>query len=508
MQANRPEAIAADRRPASLAGAAGKGVLWLLGQTAASRVVQALSQIVLAWLLTPADFGEVSLALAVAAIVSAFFGLGLEDVLLQRHRALRLWAPTVFRLSLAIGLLGGLALLAAAPVAALIYGQPNLAGLIAVAALGAPIGSLETVPGTILRSRLDFRVLALAALGEAVAAGGLSILLAALGFGPYSLVLPSPVAAAGRVFVLWRLAKPCVRLTGSRRRWRLLMPSASASLGGRLLLTLMGQADYMILGLVAREVELGIYYFAFKVAVQPLRMLAGSLSSVLFPALVHYRDDAARQLDAALLASQVLSVIVMPACFLQAALAGPVLHLFFGAKWDAAEPLIQLLSIGFAFDASSWAAGAFLISRGEFRRGFRYTSIAAPIFFAFVAAGALAHGALGVATAVAAFYVLAQPESCYFIFTRARLHAATRARPVGWRDVARIYAAPVLLGAASVAAAAALARALDGADWFQLCVVPPVALAIYAPLVRLFCPQPYRLLRDRVLAVRRRAVPG
>jgi PST family polysaccharide transporter len=497
MRAEQSEPFVAERRPVSMVSAASKGVFWLLGQTAASRILQALVQIVLAWLLTPADFGQVSLALAVATIVSAFFSLGLEDVLLQRHKALRLWIDTVFWLSFTIGLIGGVALLAAAPIAALIYDQPHLAGLISIAALGAPIASLETIPGTIIRSRLNFRVLSIVALSEALAAGGMSIVLAALGFGAYSLVLPSPIAAAGRVCILWLLAKPKIRMPRARRRWRLLMPNASASLGSRLLNILMGQADYIILGLVAREIEVGVYYFAYKVAIQPLRMLAGSLSAVLFPALVHYRDDPTRQLDAALLASQMLSIVVMPACFLQAALAGPVLRLFFGSKWDGAELLIQLLSIGFAFDASSWAAGALLNARGEFRRGFFYMLLAAPVFVIFITIGAVTQRETGVAVAVAIYFILVQPTYCYFAFTRSGA--------VDWRDIARIYLAPVLTGAATVAGASILAEALYSAAWFQLCFVPLAALAVYVPLIRVFCPRSYRFLRERAFAFRARS---
>jgi PST family polysaccharide transporter len=497
MQAKQSEFDAAEHRSASLASAASKGVMWLLGQTAASRIVQALSQIVLAWLLAPADFGQVSLALAVTTIVSALFSFGFEDVLLQRHKAIRLWVGTVFRLSLAIGLLGGVALLVAAPVAAWIYQQPSLVGLIAIVALVAPISALETVPGTILRSRLNFRALALASFGEVVGASLLSIALAALGFGPYSFVLPTPIVAAGRVAVLWSMASPTIRNPRRRSGWRFLMPSASASLGTRLLTIVRSQADYVILGLVAREVEVGLYYFAFKLAVQPLRMVAGSLSTVLFPALVQYRDDPARQLGAALVVSRMLSVVVFPACFLQAALAGPVLELLFGPQWKAAEPLVQLLSIGLAFDASSWAAGAFLGARGEFRRGFRYALLAAPTLFVFVAIGAVSYGPIGVAAAVAGFYMLVQPVYCWLVFRRVGA--------VGWRDIALIYAAPVLLSAASVGIASALAGALWRPAWFALCFVPPVALAIYVSLIRLCCPDTYGHLRQWALRLRARS---
>jgi PST family polysaccharide transporter len=333
-------------------------------------------------------------------------------------------------------------------------------------------------------------------LGEAVAAIALSIGFAALGLGPYSLVLPAPIAAAARVAALWLIARPRIG-SGGRRRWRLLLPAASASLGTRLLTIVMGQADYVVLGLVVREVEVGIYYFAYRLAIQSLRMIAGSLSAVLFPALVRYRDDPLRQMQAALVASQVLAVVVMPACLLQAALAGPALELFFAAKWQGAEPIIQLLSIGFAFDASSWAAGALLSARGEFGRGFTYMRRAATVFFAAITLGALAHGAIGVATAVAAYYVVVQPLYCFFVFARVGR--------VGWRDIAAIYAAPALVGAVAVLAPTLALATLHAPAWFQLCAVPPVAAAIYLPAIRLFCPKAYGLLRDQALGSRVRS---
>jgi O-antigen/teichoic acid export membrane protein len=174
--------------------------------------------------------------------------------------------------------------------------------------------------------------------------------------------------------------------------------------------------------------------------------------------------------------------------------------LFFASKWAAAEPLIQLLSIGFAFDASSWAAGALLAARGEFRRGFVYTSFEAPIFLIAIVIGAFSHGAVGVALAVAGYYALVQPIFCYFVFARVGA--------VGWRDIAKIYAAPVVFGVLTTVGAALLSRGLQIPAWLQLGMIPATAMALYVPAIRAFCPKSYRLLRDRALALRDRSAAG
>jgi O-antigen/teichoic acid export membrane protein len=186
----------------------------------------------------------------------------------------------------------------------------------------------------------------------------------------------------------------------------------------------------------------------------------------------------------------------MPACFLQAALAGPALQLLFEPQWKPAGPLIQLLSVGLAFDASSWAAGALLGARGEFRRGFVYALFITPTLFLFITLGGLAAGPLGVATSVVAFYILTQPVYCYFVFSRVRR--------IGWGRIATIYAAPVAISAVTVGGAALLARALSNAAWFQLVFVPMAALPLYAALLRVFCPELYRRFRERTVALAER----
>lgn len=492
--------------PSSVASSARQGMLWLFGQSVVSRALQAAAQIALAWLLVPADFGLIGLAYTITAIVGGLFSLGFEDVLLQRHRGLRVWTGTVFWMSLAAGFLGGVALLLAAPMAASLYGQAPLVGLIAIIALGAPIGALATIPSAILRASLNFRLLAAVSLGEAVFTSAFSIALAATGFGAYSFVLPVPFIAAGRVFVLWRAARSSAAARGdakwdlafprrARRSWRL-VPAASAALGTSLLTTIVAQGAYIALGLiVADAVAIGLYFFAFKLAVQPLRMLAGSFSAVLFPALVQYRNDPRRQRDAALQVSQMLSIVVMPLCFLQAALAASLLEVFFAPRWQGSAPIVQLLSLGLAFDASSWAAGAFLNARGEFKRGFVYSLIAAPVFIAVVSAGALIQGSLGVAAAVALFYALLAPVYCYAVFRQAG--------STGWREIARIYAGPALLSGAATGVSYACVAAVWPSPLALLCATPLLTISIYVPLLRLVCPEPYRRVRQQVFALRR-----
>ena len=61
------------------------GVLWSGVQTVLGRIVTFGGQLLLAYLLAPADFGLFAMATAVSAIILQFQDIGLGQVLLQRR---------------------------------------------------------------------------------------------------------------------------------------------------------------------------------------------------------------------------------------------------------------------------------------------------------------------------------------------------------------------------------------------------------------------------------------
>ena len=86
-----------------------RGVAWLFAQNVGTRFMVLAGQMLLARLLSPADFGVFGLAGTVVNVVSMVGDFGVQDVVLQRQRALRHWLTPAFWTS---GLLGaaGLAL--------------------------------------------------------------------------------------------------------------------------------------------------------------------------------------------------------------------------------------------------------------------------------------------------------------------------------------------------------------------------------------------------------------
>lgn len=376
-------------KPKSVGRATARGAAWLTLQTLSARVFSLLSQLVLAWLLVPSDFGLIGLAYTVTTMVRTLVSFGVDDVLLQRQRTIRLWQSSAFWATLGLSLLGMLTVFVAAPVGAALYHSPKLIGLLAILGVAMPLGALSTVSSVTIRAQMGFRFLALYNTFEIAATQVLTILFAWLHFGAYSFALPIPILAIVKSILFWFKSPPNVKMKLRLPQMRYLAGRGSVVFGTRLLIESVSQGDYFTLGIMATQSVVGSYYFAFRIASQPLRIVAGNFSNVLFPAFAQLNGESDRQLAAAINGSRLLAYTVMPLCFLQAAAAGPFLRLWFGPRWLSTVPLVQALSIGLPFDAISWVAGSLMAARGEFRRQLVLTAALTPVFFSLVIGGAV-----------------------------------------------------------------------------------------------------------------------
>ena len=463
----------------------------MLAQNVVSRAAALLSQLVLAALLLPADFGLISLTYTVTVIASTLMNVGIDEVLLQRQRAMQLWLGPAFWITLSLAVVAGVLVVLVSPLAAGMYKAPELVGLLAVLALAMPLQALASVPAMIMRARLQFGVVAVYGSLEIVVQAVFTVGLAWAGFGAYSFVIPVPILAVVRAIVWWRLASVTTRLRPQRRRWKYVMGNTTISAVTRIITNVINQGDYLVLGLLATQDAVGIYYFGFRLACQPLWVLASNFSGVLFPVLVQLKSDPARQGVAALKAATLLSFCVMPLALLQAVVAGLLVGSHFGQKWAASIPIIQLLSVGLAFDAVSWIAGALLSARGEFLTTLRFLLVQAPVFFVLVAAGAALDQAIGVAYAVCLYYALTQPVFVYSVYRRVGVTA---------RQVASIYLWPTGCAVAAVGAGLAISKLplFDAHLLIRAAVICAVAGPAYAALVRWCAPDVWRELSSRI----------
>lgn len=476
------------------------GFVWLLAQTIATKGVNLGSQILLANLLLPADYDLIALAYTVTMLSGLLQQAGLREVLIHRRGDVRELANAACWMSFATGSAAGLLNCALAPAAVWFYARPEIAELLYVLAIAAPLTALCTVPIAILQLNLRFRFIATLEWATLAFGAVLTVALAWLGLGARSFVIPAPVVALIRLVVYWRAARPRVRLDPEISRWRYLAGGNLGVLLGHLATTLTYQGDYIALGRSQPRSVVGTYYLAFNFSTQTMRVFTTNLANVLLPTLSMLGNGGKRQIHAFLSATGLLTAVSIPLLLLQAMLAEPLVHLFLPVRWYGAIPILQILSIGMIGRLVAAPSQSLLLAQGRFRAYLWISGGYALVFLPVVLCLARV-GAVPTAFGVAA---------CMWVHGPLQIWIAIRGGGRGIGQVLALYRGPLMAALPTAAAAMWLSmRAAGGTDeaLVRAGVTTAVVVALYPPLLRLVDAASFHELvrRLRSLASKREA---
>lgn len=456
----------------SLRQRAVSGVVLVMAQNIVARASLFLGQLVIARILAPADFGAVALASMIANIASSLVFFGADQILQQRRHNARLWSTQVFVLTLAFGVAGAALMLVLGVAGASLFHDHDLPALMGILGLTTILNALWTVPQAALQWRLRFKFLAAYVAFDTVLAQVLIVAAALLGFGPYSFFAPLVLTNLLRLVVYWRVAGARLRPLRASRGWRLMARRGVSALGTRVAVLIVTQGDFFTLAFFAAKPVVGVYFFAFRLASQPMTLLSSSVSSVLFSSLLKV-SDRSRRARIAFETAEALGAATVCLSLTLAVAAEPLMSILFGERWRAATPLVQLLSLGMPFDVISWPAFSLLLANGEFRRTFVYQSLSVPVFAVLVLLGAAKAQALGVAAGVAGYYI---------VHSLVYSTATYRTTSVGLFGAARLFARLSVCALVSFGPTYALLSlpALHGSRLLQLAVAASVGPTLYA----------------------------
>lgn len=322
----------------------GPATAWASGAAICRQAIVFIGLLVLARVLSPADFGLYAIIMAVTNFGLLFTELGLGAAIVTgRDVAIeRLSSAFWLNLSSAAGL-GLASALLAYPIAA-IYGEARLAVLLCVTSLTF-IFSIATVQLALLERSLDFRRVFLVETLAAVVGQGTAIVSALLGAGALSLALIGPSTALTTAMLAWAVApwKPLARIERSEVRdiWsfsRHLVAFNAINYWSRNL-------DNLLLPLVATPASVGFYTRAYSLMMLPLQQVSTVASRVMLPVMVANGAEG-RQLGPSWVAGARLSWILgLPIATTLVIAAPDTVSLLLGDQWAGAASLVSILAI-------------------------------------------------------------------------------------------------------------------------------------------------------------------
>jgi O-antigen/teichoic acid export membrane protein len=410
-----------------------------------------VSVMVLARLFTPEHFG------AVASVQVIFtFGLllsesGFGPAIINERRLQPAERDGVFTVTVLVGVVLALVVVAATPLIASFYGNDALGLVTPWIALSVAAASASVVPIALLQRDRRFVLLGTSdAAAEGLGTVASAVLLVATAVDPLTaLAVRLPIRTGVRFAVLYarsgasEFGRPGLggNLSGVRRMLRF----ASAQFGFNVMNFVARNVDTVLVGRFLGAAALGIYDKTYQLMRYPLMLITFAISPAIQPVLRQHAGDLVeverihRRLVLRLAYAGVAASIVTVLG------ATPIVRLLLGPNWDATIPLLRILALVVPLQVVAASSGGFYQAVG--RPGVMLVSGALSAALATTAV------VIGVAAGDLTVLVWALVVAVHLSFVQnyALLYARVfRASAAG---LVRVLAVPALLHAATAVAA-------------------------------------------------------
>ena len=274
------------QEPQSLKKKALSAVIWNAAQRYGALAISFVSNIILARLLSPNDFGIVGLLTVFISLANVIAESGFNSALIQKKDVTDVDYNTVFYWNLVVSLLLVISLYFLAPSIATYFNRPTLVPLLRVESVILISNAFCIVQTTRLMKFLRFNILAVRTIIAALAAAIVGIILAWQGFGVWSLVFQAISSSVIGTILLWSITDWHPSLQFDWPAFRSMFKFGAYISISSICNTLYINLQAFIIGKSFSISDLGYYTQAKKLETIPVEGTSSILNVVLFPIYV------------------------------------------------------------------------------------------------------------------------------------------------------------------------------------------------------------------------------
>ena len=321
------------------------GIFWSFIQKIGSRGISFAIMILLARLLTPADFGLIGMLMIFIEISQAIVDGGFNLALIQKKDTDEQDYSSVFYINLAASFGLYFILFFFAPLIAEFYSQPLLVDLVRVLSFVFVINAFSFVQEARLTKEIEFKKLMMVNIPATIIGGVVGISMAFLDFGVWSIVGLQISTRLAFTIQIWLYSKWKPEFSFNKTRIKALFSFGGKLFIARIIGTLYNNIFLVVLGKFYPVSSVGYYQNANNLASMPAGTISTVISGVTFPAFSEIQDDNLRLAQGYKRAIQQVFFWITPFYVLAGVLAEPLFRFVFTEKWLPAVPYFQFLCI-------------------------------------------------------------------------------------------------------------------------------------------------------------------
>jgi lipopolysaccharide exporter len=343
-------------------------LLFTLGSVTAN-ILGALSTIILARLLTPADYGIFAIGATVIAILSSVTDWSIGQALIQRNEVDDDHVNTAWTLNFLRVVPIGIGLMLLSPLIAASFDDPRLTDVLIALAAGWMLMGFVSPKIALFQRQLQFGQQVLINVSQKLVSVVVTIVIAILYKSYWALVIGTLSASVVTMAISYVIAPFIPRFTLKHGR-EIFSFSAWASLG-EIVNTLNWRIDALLIGKFLNVHDIGYYTVGSNLALLPTREAITPLTKTLFPGFSSIRNDPDRLRSAYSRAQNFVTAVSLPVGVGVALLGDPIVRVLLGERWLPAIFIVQTLSLIFSIQTLGTQVGPLAMAMGETRMLFR-----------------------------------------------------------------------------------------------------------------------------------------
>lgn len=328
-----------------------KGTLWGAVERFSQQGISFVVTIIMARILTPADYGLVGMVLVFVNVAQSLVDSGFSQALIQKKDRDETDNSTAFYFNVGIGIILYAALWFLAPVIARFYSEPRLVWITRLVALGIFSNAFGVVQRALLSVVIDFKTQAKASMIAAMISGTVGITMAYTGWGVWSIVAYNVINLLLGTGLLWVYSKWRPAWLFSWQSFHQIFGFGSKLAVSGFLHNLYLSSFNMIIGKVFKAADLGFYTRGQQFVAFFSSNLSGVLQRVSYPVLCRFQDEDVKLGDIFIKLVRASSLLLFTLMMGLAGVAKPMIGMLLGEKWIFSATLMQVLCLGYMWFA-------------------------------------------------------------------------------------------------------------------------------------------------------------
>lgn len=318
------------------------GLFWTYAERILAQIVTTVVSLVLARLLSPDDYGAISLVMVFISICEVFVTSGFGNALVQKRDADALDFSSIFYFSMFLAALLYGVLFAAAPFVAGFYRSEILCPVLRVLGVRLLLSSFNSIQRAYISKRMAFRKFFRATVIGTVISAFVGIGLALFGFGVWALVGQYLTNSLFDTVILFFSIDWRPKRMLSLERLKGLVSYGWKLLASSLIETVYYNLRSLVIGKLFSEADLAFYdkgrHFPEIIALNA----NSPITAVIFPAIANVQDDRERVRMLTRRSIRVSIYIMCPLLMGMAAIAEPLVQVLLTDKWLPCVPYLQI----------------------------------------------------------------------------------------------------------------------------------------------------------------------